>query len=597
MFVLTLCLTFTIIAWADKVYFINDEGWSTVKAYYWGGNTGTVSWPGVDMDAENMVCSKGAVYSKDVPAGMTNIIFNCGGDACKTADLDLDASKPYWYQETAYASLADIEAIAEPEVPDDYVSAVPSECPDVMLQAFYWDSYQNKGYGDTKWATLKNQVGEITTYFSLVWLPPSSDAGDKGGLGYHPKQYGVQSSKLGNQMELRNLISAFHDNNTKVIADIVINHAGNRSSWCDFYTQSFGAYGNFSPTEAWICKTDEVNTTTDSSVGSCKGKATGATDDGYGSEANYPSARDWDHTNVQVQNMCKAYLQWLKNKIGYDGWRYDYCKGFKTTHINDYNVASSPYLSVMEYWDGNIANLKSRIDQASKNTMTFDFAMRYDAFRDGIRAKNYAKLKNAGLRSRGYSKYAVTFVDNHDTFQRSGTHDSPDIGNKKDGSSINDAALILQANAYILAMPGIPCVFYPHWIKYKAEIKEMVKARWIAGVHSESTVTSEESGSNYYKATIVGKTGEIRLLLGSASGFDQTPAGYTRAYSGNNVGFYYKGTGAWPRGGASAVEEVEQDHEKLQLDFNQLMYNILGQQVDASYKGIVIQNGHKFMLR
>ena len=39
------------------------------------------------------------------------------------------------------------------------------------------------------------------------------------------------------------------------------------------------------------------------------------------------------------------------------------------------------------------------------------------------------------------------------------------------------------------------------------------------------------------------------------------------------------------------------DNVEISLDINAPMYNILGQPVDANYKGIVIQNGKKFMLR
>ena len=587
-----LTLTLTLSMWADKVYFVNDQNWTTVKAYCWadGGNTKNAAWPGQTMTKETSItCTKGEVWSLELNRTYESIIFNCGGDNCKTGDLFLNENEPYWYQEQSYASIQDIESAVDPVPYVDYIPSVPDQCPDVMLQAFYWDSYQNKGYGDTKWTTLNAQANEIANYFSLVWLPPSAFAGDDGGLGYHPKQYSNQSSFMGNAMELRNLISTLHDNNAKVLADIVINHAGNKSSWCDFYIQTFGTYGNFQPQASWICKNDEVNSST--SAGSCKGAATGANDEG----TNWAGARDWDHQNSQVRDMFKAYLKWLKNSIGYDGWRYDVSLGYKTARTHEYNMDSEAYFSVMEYWMDDVAAVKRAIDGAKKNSLAFDFGLRAAALKGGLKNNTYGRLKNAGLRGQGYSKYAVTFIDNHDTFNRG--QDNVDVGNKRDGSSINDASLILQANAYILAMPGVPCVFYPHWIKYKAEIKEMVKARWIAGVHSESTVTSEESGSNYYKATIVGKTGEIRLLLGAGSGYETTPAGYTRAYSGNNCGVYYKGTGAWPREGTTAIETVEQPAAQLQLHRDQPMFNILGQQVDASYKGIVIQNGHKFMLR
>ena len=147
--------------------------------------------------------------------------------------------------------------------------------------------------------------------------------------------------------------------------------------------------------------------------------------------------------------------------------------------------------------------MKSRIDQAGKNTMTFDFALFHNSIQKGIAKNAYGNLVNGGMRGKSYQKYAVTFVDNHDTFNRS---DNADCGNKKDGSSINDKELIMQSNAYTLSMPGIPCVFYPHWYKYKTDIKAMITARRSAGIHSESAV-SETSGSGYYEATITGKTG------------------------------------------------------------------------------------------
>ena len=41
----------------------------------------------------------------------------------------------------------------------------------VMLQGFYWDSYQ-----DTKWTNLEAQAKELSDYFDLVWLPQSAQA-------------------------------------------------------------------------------------------------------------------------------------------------------------------------------------------------------------------------------------------------------------------------------------------------------------------------------------------------------------------------------------------------------------------------------------
>ena len=430
-------------------------------------------------------------------------------------------------------------------------SSVPSECEDVMLQAFYYDSYQDGAPGDvvlhdsttlgnTKWSTLLNQSGEIGTYFDLVWLPPSGKS--EGGTGYHQTQYSNQNSDWGKQRELLEFINRMHAANTKVVADIVINHAGCKSSWCDFYPQNFGEYGTFQPDASWICSTDEVNHNPE--AGEWYGKATGTDDGGYNMQDNYASARDWAHANPNVQEMMKAYLKWMKDVIGFDGWRYDYAQGFKGKYIDMYNNAAANYFSVVEFWNGDMNNIKSYLNDVNWNTLAFDFGTKYTAIQ-GIADGNYQRCKGSGLLGAGLSKFAVTFVDSHDTyFGCEGGRDNHDeiSGCGKSMEDYNKDR-VLGANAFILSMPGVPCVFYPHWAKYKDAIGKMVLARKAAGVHSESQV-SDEAGNGYYKATITGKHGSVRLLLGPNSGFATTPQGYTLAYKGGNFAMYYTSTQA-----------------------------------------------------
>ena len=425
-------------------------------------------------------------------------------------------------------------------------ASVPSECEDVMLQAFYYDSYQDGAPGDvvingttklgnTKWETLLNLSGEIGTYFDLVWLPPSGKS--EGGTGYHQTQYSNQNSAWGTQAELLEFINRMHAANTKVVADIVINHAGSKSSWCDFYTQYFGEYGTFEPDASWICRTDEVNSNPE--AGECKGKATGNDDGGYNMQDNYASARDWAHAKPEVQEMMKAYLKWMKDVIGFDGWRYDYAQGFKGKYIDMYNSAAANYFSVVEFWNGDINNIKSYLNDVNWNTLAFDFGTKYSAIQ-GIADGNYQRCMGSGLLGAGLSKFAVTFVDSHDTYFgcKNGRDNNDEIGGC--GKSMEDynKDRVLGANAFILSMPGVPCVFYPHWAKYKDAIGKMVLARKAAGVHSESKV-NDEAGNGYYKSTITGHHGSIRLLLGPNSGFNTTPQGYTLAYKGSNFAMYY----------------------------------------------------------
>ena len=422
------------------------------------------------------------------------------------------------------------------EVPvPGYGGSAPAKCPDVMLQAFYWDSYADKGYGRTKWIdhlNAKNNTSaeEIGQWFDLIWLPPMTAS--TGGTGYLPINYSNLNSEWGTEPKLKELINVFRQNGARVVADIVINHVAGNSGWCSFAKMDFGKYGQFQPEASWICNTDEMNTS--SSAGSCTGKATGNADDGYGSEANYEAGRDWDHTNSNVQNMCKAYLKWLKNEIHIDGFRYDYCKGFHNKHIGEYNTAAEAYFSVMEYWDGDVSALQYHLNDAGWNTLTFDFALKYQAFNNGIASDNYSALQGAGLLGAGKSRYAVTFLDSHDSFQRDGNEF---CGEDNSMSVCKDK--IMQCYAYMLSMPGVPCVFYPHWVTFKDAIKPLINARYKTGVHSESAV-SDESGNGYYKATITGTNGQIRLLVGPNSGYGSTPDGFTLAGKGVNYGVYIK---------------------------------------------------------
>ena len=448
-----------------------------------------------------------------------------------------------------------------------YNGSAPAKCPDVMLQAFYWDSNDGSKsttiYGRTRWIDHLNgnngsSATEMGQWFDLVWLPQMSKS--SGGLGYHPTDYSSLESGLGTEKKLRELIDTLHVNGARVVADIVINHADAQEGWCNFKSYDFGAYGKFTPDGSYICSTDEMNTYAPESA--CRGYAVGNPDDGYGDEANYASSRDWDHTNYEVRDMFKAYLRWMRNVVKVDGFRYDYCKGYHNSHINEYNRAAEAYFSVMEYWDGNVNTLQDRLSDASWNTTTFDFATKYTAFNNGIASDYYQGLKGAGLPGANKARYAVTFVDSHDSFQRDGNEF---CGEGNSMTICRDK--VLQCNAYMLSMPGVPCVFWPHWVTFKDEIKAMINARYKTGVHSESGV-NDETGNGYYKATIYGTNGEIRLLLGPNSGYDTTPSGYTLATKGVNYGVYYKMTS--PRGDKDqerqpvpqGIEEINTNGEK-----------------------------------
>lgn len=414
---------------------------------------------------------------------------------------------------------------------------VPAESEDVMLQAFYWNSYDGNAsstkYGRTRWMDLLKDTAAINANFDVVWFPPS--AGPTGcGVGYSAKQYSNQDSDWGTKNTLNNLITALHKGNTKVLADVVLNHRGNLTNWCNFFTDYFGSYGTFTLTQKEICRNDEGFTDSKSSCYNAAASDRGAYDTGD----NFDGARDLDHTSEYVQNWSKAYTQWLLGSMKYDGFRYDMTLGFHGRYLKMYNEAANPYMSVSELWHS-IDRQKQHLQECDSNTMIFDFQMKYSL--KGIVNGSYGKLnKNKtleGLRKYGLERYSVTFIDNHDTYDRGTAYGDNQFTPTTDLTTATNKDYVLQASAYILMMPGVPCVFYPHWASYKEEINELIAVRKRVGIHSESKVLEEESGQYKYHATIQGHRGKVIVRVGKYR--SQTmPEGYELAVEGGDRGAY-----------------------------------------------------------
>ena len=402
----------------------------------------------------------------------------------------------------------------------------PANCPDVMLQGFHWDSFgggdMDRSYARTKWEDLKSQVDDIAETFTMIWLPPSAKS--SGGTGYHPKEWSNQNSDWGSKTQLKEIINAFHAKNCKVIADIVINHRDGNHNWGDFCNENFGTYGNFqdfySKSSQLICKDDEIKDEPNQI------KPTGNNDDGYERKCNanggYCASRDLDHSNTYLQGVIKAYLKWMKGEMGYDGWRYDLVKGYLGKYTKIYNEAAGAYYSVGEYWDRNYGGVKNWIEHTGKTSTAFDFPNKYATFNDALAGNKFGQMINEYKVPNGLcgademKRYATTFIDNHDTFRD---------GNKYQGDWTT-------ANAVLLAQPGIPCVFYPHWEKCKKDIKKMVAARKAMGIHSQSKCTTAGGGS-YYQSTTTGTKGTLICFIGSGW---SAPSGYTKACGGTSQG-------------------------------------------------------------
>lgn len=405
----------------------------------------------------------------------------------------------------------------------------PANYNGVMLQGFYWDSYS-----DTSWANLESQADELSQFFELIWVPNSAYANaSSNNMGYHPVYWFDHRSAFGTEAQLRSMIKTFKNKGTGIIEDVVINHrASVNSNWLNFPRETYKGI-TYQLTASDICQDDEAK---DNGY-----KPTGAKDTGE----SWGGARDLDHTSQNVQDNVKAYEDFLLNDLGYVGFRYDFVKGYAPKYVAMYNQAANVTYSVGECWDGNktvVTNWLNGTKQDGKiQSAAFDFPMKYyinDAFADG----KWSRLNGGALcDDNNYKRYAVTFVDNHDT-GRFG--ECPLYAN------------VEAANAYILSLPGTPCVWLSHWKTYKTAIKKQILIRRAAGITNESQILTHQASTQGYTLCVQGTRGKIVLLLGgdTENAGNTAQDNYKIALEGTNYRLYVS-----DNVDLSALDDIKED--------------------------------------
>ena len=401
----------------------------------------------------------------------------------------------------------------------------------VMLQGFYWDYYDDEGWGT--WNALKGQADDLEGYIDLIWVPNSArtkndycveHAATEGrgwlkDMGYMPCWWlNHDNTIFGNTAELKSMIATYKAKGIGIIEDVVINHKNGQNDWCDFPDEEVvGASGTY--TLNWsladICYNDNggyVRTMFD---------VTGAADTGD----DFDGCRDLDHTGANVQKNVKTYLDYLQKELGYSGFRYDMVKGYGPQYVGIYNSYAKPTFSVGEFWDnwdGTTWWVNGTKQNGVVQSAAFDFPLKFlinNAFSgDGF---NQSALSSQGMAGHNdFQRYSVTFVDNHDTY--------------RDATKMSNDHHVLAANAFILSMPGTPCIFLPHWKTHKAALKRMIAARKGAGITNQSTFESYEcnngNGRSFY---VHGTNGTIQLLLGDC-GYTPSESEYRSVWNGDS---------------------------------------------------------------
>jgi alpha-amylase len=178
--------------------------------------------------------------------------------------------------------------------------------------------------------------------------------------------------------------------------------------------------------------------------------------------------------------------KYYKNTMKFDGWRFDYVKGFGPWVINQWNANVGGF-SVAEYWDANVNTLDWWSSNA--NSSVFDFACYYK-MKDAFDGNNLNVLNDDMMWKRNPFK-AATFVSNHDT---------DIIWNKQ------------LAYAYILTHEGYPTIFYRDYEEWldKTKLNNLI---WIHNNKATGTTSILYTDNDEYIARRNGYNGNPGLIV------------------------------------------------------------------------------------
>jgi len=352
----------------------------------------------------------------------------------------------------------------------------------VMMQAFYWDVPS----GGNWWNTIGTKVVAWgNAGIGSIWLPPVSKAQNGAfSMGYDPTDYfdfgdynqnGTTETRFGSKTELVNLITKAHTENIKVYADIVINHNSGGQSEANPFTGT-NTWTNFTGVKS----------------GKFKRTYNDFYKNSYGNndEGSFGGFPDLCHANPYVQDWLwkrtDGVGKYYKNTMKFDGWRFDYVKGFGSWVVRDWNSNVGGF-SVGELWDSNVNVLNDWANNA--NSSVFDFACYYK-MNDAFDGNDLNKLKDDMMWKRNPYK-AVTFVTNHDT---------DEIWAKE------------LAYAYILTHEGYPTIFYrdyEEWLN-KTKLNNLI---WIHNNKATGNTSILYAANDEYIARRNGYNGNPGLVV------------------------------------------------------------------------------------
>ncbi|KAI4328387.1 hypothetical protein L6164_020744 [Bauhinia variegata] len=373
---------------------------------------------------------------------------------------------------------------------------------EILLQGFNWESHKSGRW----YMELKEKASKLASLgFTVIWLPPPTESVSP--EGYMPKDLYNLNSRYGNIDELKDVVKSFHEVGIRTLGDAVLNHR------CAHYKNQNGVWNIFGGRLNWD---DHAIVSDDPHFQGRGNKSSGD---------NFHAAPNIDHSQEFVRKDLKEWLFWLREEIGYDGWRLDFVRGFWGGYVKDYLDASEPYFAVGEYWDSlsytygemehnQDAHRQRIIDWINATNGTagaFDVTTK-GILHSALERCEYWRLSDPKGKPPGvvgwWPSRAVTFIENHDTGSTQGHWRFP-------------SGKEMQGYAYILTHPGTPSVFYDHLFShYQAEIAALISLRKRKNIHCRSEVEIKKAERDVYAAII-----DEKVAMKIGPGHFETPSG------------------------------------------------------------------------
>ena len=151
---------------STTVFFVNADNWETVNAYIWlyATDQGVFPWPGKPATKSSEKVHDMDVYSYKYQTDQADMILFHNGIGMQSANVAIDATKPYFYNNVWYASLN--------EIPTPTPEPTPEPEPEKPMYAGY--EYVDMGDG-ILWAAHNvgaTSVGEVGDYYA--WAETTS---------------------------------------------------------------------------------------------------------------------------------------------------------------------------------------------------------------------------------------------------------------------------------------------------------------------------------------------------------------------------------------------------------------------------------------